>query len=776
MEQTNNFYEELQNSDWLGRNPNDYTYQKKGLSIGWEETLTEGDPYSRFILKVNSNKLDVKKKVMLTKQVCTNILSRMNVSKRPARIVFTNDFSSWQMKDLVCVTLEPLSGKIKFPSFNHELDPIVGFCVHEIAHLLYTDEEYERYINKFQGTEGQIKQTIMNVLEDERIEQLVAETFRGYTGYVGKAKDYCFGKRLTEEMRLNRVDDDIEINQLMQTFLHLLRYPKALREDYVNKFEKPLKKVMNILSPYPSDIPEMTVATEKIYNVFKDFYEDKEDDGDGQGDGSGQSQQQQAQAQTEDSTSSVSMGSGSGSQNETDKDQQDNKEQDNDQNENKDDQTNENDQTDKETEQDKGGQGNDQQEQDEQEGDDEENSSNGEGSEDGEDEQEQEDGNGNGDDEDSSDDDDTEKQENSGGEQKSDTDDNKPSMEEALQGMLEAIKSAEPRSGDSEEVATMIKGDYSVPKILDEINEYDNDDIGKRQSFSHIYPQTENLNTSELSVIFNDADKELHSSENHYDRALSEVRTYASSLRAKIQQLNRNQTIVNSGLSEGDFDDALLVDAIVGSKNVYKEEHRMMNRGACVGLLIDESGSMGWGAKWFEAMKIAVLFERALEGVNNVDFYCYGHTTGNSFKRSGYEDATIINVYYEGRKTSNRKILGKIHAHNTNRDGHAILETIGRMREKVKKEIPIILFMISDGEPSASVPHGYNGTTYTKKAVNTVEKYANATVIHIAIEHGIPSHEMFNTFVEFSDHSKLVRDIGGLLKAIMIRQQKAVVL
>ncbi len=93
------------------------------------------------------------------------------------------------------------------------------------------------------------------------------------------------------------------------------------------------------------------------------------------------------------------------------------------------------------------------------------------------------------------------------------------------------------------------------------------------------------------------------------------------------------------------------------------------------------------------------------------------------------------------------------------------------MRKKVAKDLPIILFMISDGEPSASVPNRYNGRTYTKKAVDTVEKFSNATVIHIAIDKGIPSKEMFNHFIEFSDHNTLVNDVGNLLKRIIMKQQ-----
>lgn len=762
------FYEELQNSDWLGRNPEEYTYKKTGLSIGWEESLTKGDALSKFIMRVSSTNLTNPKKIMLTKQACTNILSRMTTNRK-VRIVFTNEFQSYQKGELVCVTLEPLGERVKFPSFNHSLDPILGFCVHEIAHHLFTDIEYDNYLNRFKGQEQETKQMIMNVLEDERIEHKVAGIFRGYTGYLGKAKDYAFGKRLDEEMIKAKVNIKEEIIQLISCFHGLLRYPRGLNPDYVNKFEKELREIMAILTPYPENCIELSEATEKIYAVFMRFYtapkskpqppQKQQGGGDGDGDddsaddgeagAKGKSKKgkngkpkkdKSDENDTDNSPDSgdddEEKGGGSDEQEESDGEEKDGKKKDG----KKKPKPKKSDDSDEEGDAESDGQGNGDKEED---GDDAGDGKKGDG--DGDEDDEQGDGSGEG--------------------------GSVEEMLEVLGAFLIAIANAEPMTGTANEVARVIsKGDYSVPKALQSISAYDNNEIADRTSSAHVYPETANLGIGELSVKWNEA-KDLAPSTNHYDRALSEVRIFASSLRAKIQQLNRNHSITNQGLYEGNFDEDNLVNAIIGAKNVYKEDSRILNRGACIGLLIDESGSMREHGNWFSAQKIAVLFERALEGCNGVDFYCYGHTTGSAENFGGMPDATWINVYYEGRKNSDRKILGKIAHHSTNRDGHAILEVVARMRTKVPKDLPIILFMISDGEPSASVPDGYNGRTYTKKAVDTVEKFSNATVIHIAIEKGIPSNQMFNHFIEFTDHNTLVTDVGALLKRIILKQQ-----
>jgi nitric oxide reductase activation protein len=239
---------------------------------------------------------------------------------------------------------------------------------------------------------------------------------------------------------------------------------------------------------------------------------------------------------------------------------------------------------------------------------------------------------------------------------------------------------------------------------------------------------------------------------------------YSSSLRAKLLDFNRNQVNIYYGMSEGDFDDEnSLVEAVVGSKHVYTQKAKIINKGATVVLLLDESGSMGSNYST-KAREIAVLFERALVNQNNIDYYCYGHTTGSL-------ENTVINVYYEGRKKSNPQILGNIAAYAYNRDGHAILEVIGRVRKKTQQHI--VMFVVSDGQPSASIKSEiFNGTLveYTKNCVDAAEKQ-NVSIIHVAIKPGVPSKNMFKNYVTFSNFDTLINDIGRLLVKIIAKIQ-----
>lgn len=752
MNKSTTFYDELLASDWLGRDPKEYTHAKKGVGIGWEETLTKGDAISSFILKANKNP-STEKQILMTKQACSTIVNRMNFLKRPVNVTFSKDFNSYRQGDKICVTLEPLFGSIKFPSFNHKLDPILGYCVHEMAHVLYTKPEYHNHLMKFKGKEQEVKKMIMNILEDERIEQKISTAFRGYTDYIGKAKDHSFGKKWAEKIAEKNLDTEEDINQLFTSFLHLVRYPKALQRDIVNKFEKELSEIKDILTPYPETLSDLTRCADGVYGVLKNFLED--DSEMPEMGGNSQSKDQDDSSSQQDNQ----QGGGKGKSQKQDKKDKGDEENDTD----KDNSSGNNEDDSEEGDEEKSGQGGS-----EEDGEEENSDERGGGS-----DEEEESNDGDASDEQDSDED----GDNGDGDSDSGDDNNsgsKDSLGDALQDILSVLAESMPEDMTSDQIAQKM-GQYQVAPVIREVNNFDNSDLNDRKGHGHVFPVTQNLQMDEMDVVFQSADK-LNASQNNYDYALNNVKSYASSLRAKFQQLNRNHSVTFSGLCEGDFDDTLLVDAIVGAKNVYKEEHKIRNKSAVIGLLIDESGSMG-GHHINKAREIAVLFERALEGVNNIDFYCYGHTTGSFMANRGFrQDATHINVYFEGRKKSNRKNLGKIYSHNTNRDGHAILEVVGRMREQVSMDKPIILFMISDGEPSARVPSPYNGVTYTRKAVETVEKFANTTICHIAIESGIPSKDMFNTFLTFTNPQTLVHDIGNVLKKIMIKQQSAEIL
>ena len=719
-----NFYEEIINGDWLGRSADDYIYKRLGLSIGWQATLTEGEPASNFIIRVAPDSvMDSGRKLAIAKQACELIKSRMilNTEENP--------------------TLEPLSttdSMLTMPTFNHALDPILGYMVHEMAHILYTSDEYHDHLLSQKQAEQNLKGMIMNVIEDERIESNVAKFFGGYVPYLGKAKDYCFGKKREAELEklkeINLGNTELQIRELTpieklaNAFISMVRYPKSLEEEEVLEFENELRDIKEILNDYPTTIAELIEASEAIYLVFARFF-DEQDNNDDQGEQDNDQGEQengddedndQGDGDGQDTEADAETGGGNKKSNKGNNGKKDGKEKGNKQ---KDD-------------------GAKQKDQGNEKGDNGDDASSGKGQ----------------------------------GKPVELTPELAEALEKALANMVEAIENASPTPNeditDSDVEAIVGKFPYWGDSMLKELEEMGLRDIKEYTTSSHTFPALARLNSDEILVKTIKASEYKH--KNYYEEAEKNVSTYASMLRAKLIELNRNHTVVNRGLYEGDFDDDLLTDALIGAKNVYSETFQVTNPGATIGLLVDESGSMDSFGRFRRAMEIAVMFEKALRGVNNIEFYCYGHTTAPYGKKIVENGSTLLNVYYEGRKKGNFKDLGLISADNGNRDGHALVETVARIRQEEKDmKKPIILFMISDGEPSASTPSRFNGNQveYLKDCVDTVERTMNTQVIHVAIESNIPSEKMYNSYVKMTDYSTLVKDLGNLLRKIVTKQQ-----
>lgn len=696
------YYEELISSDWLGRSQEDYSYEKRGLSSGWEDSLKSGQAFSSFLIDITEKPevIKVEQKVLLTKQLCNSIKNTLLIGRgldKDTIITFCDEFKNYASKNgnLICVTLQPLAqDKIKlFPTVNHAIDPILGFTTHEIAHILYTTEEYDEYLMNMKGIEANLKGCIMNVLEDERIEREIAHNFRGFSNYLGKSKDYAFGLNYEEEKTKIKDHMEEDINQLVNSFILLVRYPKALDEEMVNKFGKELKEIQTIIGKeIPSNIKGLTEITDQIYEVFLRFLDEQEQGGAGQS--GGDNEESDDGGEQESNGNAISqMDGGNVSSN----------------------------------------------------------------------------GGGNG------------SQTKKGGQQNSGMSREQlvQLLQDLTEGLQQALVNAIPQGAKTLDELKSTLGTkefnrYGVEKAIRDISTYNNEQLDKTMSRTHSFPELRNLGVNEMSVSYLYPEKDFVGSRNNYGTAYKEVISYATSLRAKLMQLNRNTEVTYTGLLEGDFDDALLVDNIIGARNVYKETHIIKNMGACVGLLIDESGSMGDDDNWFDALKIAIMFERALDGLNSIDFYCYGHTTGTD--NNSLPDSTLIKTYFEGRRKGNRKNLGYIYNHNTNRDGHALLETVTRIRQNIDIGMPLVMFMISDGEPSASVPNGYSQKGYLKKVVDTLEKDLNTTIIHIAIHSGIQSETMFNHYVKFTNFNTLVRDVGNLLRKTIEKRQAPIMI
>lgn len=230
--------------------------------------------------------------------------------------------------------------------------------------------------------------------------------------------------------------------------------------------------------------------------------------------------------------------------------------------------------------------------------------------------------------------------------------------------------------------------------------------------------------------------------------------TKAAVLQKLFQRKSKDYQFSMRSMRSGRLDTNKIAEAVQKVPTVYERFGKVKTDKICVGVLIDESGSM-CGSKIQKAREAAIFINEVFRGMRDVELFIYGHTADEEGSGS-----TQIRIYREPGFHMDPYALGAVEARSNNRDGDAIIATAKRIRKQTENQG--ILFVLSDGQPSA---HDYNG----REAINdTREKVSKAQnlgfqVIQIAIEESVPSKEMFDYFIKMTDIKNLPRDMVGYM-------------
>jgi hypothetical protein len=241
-----------------------------------------------------------------------------------------------------------------------------------------------------------------------------------------------------------------------------------------------------------------------------------------------------------------------------------------------------------------------------------------------------------------------------------------------------------------------------------------------------------------------------------FKKYLSEVKGDARRLADVLFVKTYNETKYLRGMRSGDLDDAKIIEAVHGVKTVHLLKTPKVSKKMSLCLLIDESGSMGYGTKERDAAKVAILIQEAFRIFPIGDLFIYGFTGDY-----GEDFNTIFRYKEPGLELPYG--LGSVRGRSENRDGHCIRAVANRVRTFTKE--PMLYFVISDGQPSASYYNGHSAMMDTRKAVEEVTK-KKFFPIQIGIGGGISEREqkiMFNEYVNYSSSAQMVSDMRKLL-------------
>jgi len=245
------------------------------------------------------------------------------------------------------------------------------------------------------------------------------------------------------------------------------------------------------------------------------------------------------------------------------------------------------------------------------------------------------------------------------------------------------------------------------------------------------------------------------SNKRNYQDCLKRIDTTKAAVLQKLfSRKSKNYQFSMRSMRSGRLDTNKIAEAVQRVPTVYERYGQVKTDDICVGVLIDESGSM-CGSKIQKAREAAVFINEVFKGMRDVKLFMYGHTADES--GSG---TTQIRIYREPGYHVEQHALGSVDARSNNRDGDAILATAKRIRKHT--ENPGIIFVLSDGQPSA---YDYNGSEAIRDTREKVTKAQNLgfQVIQIAIEESVPSIQMFDYFIKMTDIKNLPREMVGYM-------------
>lgn len=154
-----------------------------------------------------------------------------------------------------------------------KINAFCGFGLHEAAHLRYT---YLRvYLNfmaavdkNYTSDESAIIRIFINLLEDNRIEDLLLTERPGFQDFIGCAKNYN-SEVLGRKFEGLVTSSCYEVIIFFKTLIGILRYPGLIEEKTLEKYSEIYKEIQGKITPYPETLKDICSTAENIFKVVK---------------------------------------------------------------------------------------------------------------------------------------------------------------------------------------------------------------------------------------------------------------------------------------------------------------------------------------------------------------------------------------------------------------------------------------------------------------------------------------------------------------------------
>ena len=279
--------------------------------------------------------------------------------------------------------------------------------------------------------------------------------------------------------------------------------------------------------------------------------------------------------------------------------------------------------------------------------------------------------------------------------------------------------------------------------------------------------RTEELTELAQSISYGDihdgVSKTVHRIASVSEELKEEYQSIAGNLLHISKQLQKSVLQQMQDSRRGGKQTSLLMGRRLDAHALFRTDSRVFYKNAlpnempalCVGLLLDESGSMSWNDRATYARATAIILYDFCQALG-IPITVYGHSTSRGVDLYSYAEFDAID-------RDDRYRMMDISARGSNRDGAAlrfVAERLVHRPEDIK-----LLMLVSDGQPADA---GYGGTAAEEDLRGIKHEYQRKGVLFIAAAIGSDKENIEriygDAFLDITDLTKLPVKLAGIIK------------
>ena len=279
--------------------------------------------------------------------------------------------------------------------------------------------------------------------------------------------------------------------------------------------------------------------------------------------------------------------------------------------------------------------------------------------------------------------------------------------------------------------------------------------------------RTEELTELAQSISYGDihdgVSKTVHRIASVSEELKEEYQSIAGDLLHISKQLQKSVLQQMQDSRRGGKQTSLLMGRRLDAHALFRTDSRVFYKNAlpnempalCVGLLLDESGSMSWNDRATYARATAIILYDFCQTLG-IPITVYGHSTSRGVDLYSYAEFDAID-------RDDRYRMMDISARGSNRDGAAlrfVAERLVHRPEDIK-----LLMLVSDGQPADA---GYGGTAAEEDLRGIKHEYQRKGVLFIAAAIGSDKENIEriygDAFLDITDLTKLPVKLAGIIK------------